>query len=384
MRLHLGPLGIGLLAILATQSVCCSEEKPSSSKFLAEATSRFKEWDRDQNGELSANEVELAITNPKVKGSSAATAVAIRRGMRSNKLESVTLDSLQKSVTAKNGTEPKPPAYEKLYSAALEQIEKTPKELFPTGSPKLDQLSQGHLGDCYLLAGLGTLVHRQPDRLKKFFVPKDNGKIEVRFEGVKHFEIDLPTDGEIALGSKTGGTGIWSNTYEKAIGSIELTNNLKSKREFVAPFQCINVGGAPKDPIGMATGKVFERFYCEVFRDPKIETEQQAAKLNELSTKLKEAFEKGTLVVCGNGPKAKQAIVPGIVYNHSYGVLGYDAKKQLVTLWNPISPNFTPKGNPGLEHGYKTERGQFQVPLQELVKWLGAFSFETEKKFTIE
>ena len=67
---------------------------------------------------------------------------------------------------------------------------------------------------------------------------------------------------------------------------------------------------------------------------------------------------------------------PGIRGNHAYAILGYDVAQDAVTLWDPHGDKFTPKGEPGLEHGYARAEGRAQIPLPELVQFFGGFSFE--------
>ena len=50
-----------------------------------------------------------------------------------------------------------------------------------------------------------------------------------------------------------------------------------------------------------------------------------------------------------------------------------------MTIWNPHSNTFQPKGKPGLENGYVTEGGKFTLPLTEAYQFYGSFTFETDK-----
>jgi hypothetical protein len=96
--------------------------------------------------------------------------------------------------------------------------------------------------------------------------------------------------------------------------------------------------------------------------------------------KLLAAKKAGRLVVGGTAPLGgKQTVVPGLYYNHSYGVLGYNEKADAVTFWNPFGNKYTPKGPGGLAHGYPTEHGRFKMPLADAAMWFGSFSIETDK-----
>ena len=59
---------------------------------------------------------------------------------------------------------------------------------------------------------------------------------------------------------------------------------------------------------------------------------------------------------------------PGVVNDHAYAVLGYDAKADTLHIWNPWGNHFEPKGDMGLEHGYSTKGGHFDMPLKDFVR----------------
>jgi len=81
-----------------------------------------------------------------------------------------------------------------------------------------------------------------------------------------------------------------------------------------------------------------------------------------------------------SAPPPSQKKTPGLGYGHAYSVIAYNAKADKVTIWNPWGNTFTPKGPDGLEHGYKTERGIFQVPLHEFYHHFSSTLVESNKK----
>ncbi len=270
------------------------------------------------------------------------------------------------------------PKFESLYKSALDKIHSTNHELFVAGSPKLESISQGHLGDCFLLVSLGTCAYRDPARLTKMMQPAADGKVAVTLGSEKHLEMNLPTDAEIAIGATTRNTGLWAAMYEQAIGDAMLRRQKSDKH--VTPLSLIGVGGSPHVPLEILTGHIVRKHGCEKYRTPKDEHGASAADLTPLRDDLKLAFAEKRLVVGGNAPIGKQAIVKGLYYNHSYGVLDYDEKTDTVLFWNPFGNTFKPSGPDGLEFGYTTTNGKFRVPLAEAVMWFGAFSIETDEK----
>jgi hypothetical protein len=207
--------------------------------------------------------------------------------------------------------------------------------------------------------------------------PKPDGRVSVHLGTGRTLDLAVPSDGEIALGSRTHATGTWGVAFEKAVGNVYLERQ-KTPRH-VTPLEIVGIGGTPLSPVELITGHVVKRESCEPFRRSDLSAPERESMLAELRQKLIDAFAHHRLVVGGNGPIAHQAIVPQIFYNHSYGVLGYDAGSDEVTFWNPFGNTYQPKGEPGLAHGYITEHGRFRVPLNEAVQWFGAFSIETDE-----
>lgn len=61
----------------------------------------------------------------------------------------------------------------------LQQVQKTTqsdvqKTLFPNGSPKIEDIKQGNIGDCYLLAALMSIIRKDPECIKRCFPGRNN------------------------------------------------------------------------------------------------------------------------------------------------------------------------------------------------------------------
>jgi hypothetical protein len=193
--------------------------------------------------------------------------------------------------------------------------------------------------------------------------------------------VSLPTDVEIAIGAGTLNDGVWVNVFEKAIGTIYLTRQ-KTQRH-VTPYDIIGVGGTPSSPLSILTGHACKRMPCADFQKGKLTPAERDAKLAEIRQELTAAFQSGRLVVGGTASRGNgETIVPGLYYNHSYGVLAFDSETDVVTFWNPMGNHFTPAGDPGLVNGYPTSHGRFDVPLMDAVMWFGAFSMENDQPAT--
>ena len=360
-----------------------SQTTPAAkSEFVEQVRLNFEKWDADRDGELTTNEIELAVADPKVKGKAAAAAASLRRAIRANRdSKSLSLKQIVESVPYKANATPKLPKYEAMYAAALERIQSARREIFVSEKPTVECVSQGRLGDCFLLATLGTAAANDPDRLKKMFKPLPDDKVEVTFGNGRKIVIDMPTDGEISIGAQNHNDGMWALLFEKAIGTVYLERQ-KTPRH-VTPLSIIGVGGTPNVPLELLTGHAIKRTGCEDFQRGKLDEAAREKKLAEVREKLSEAQRKGRLIVGGTAPLGgKQTVVPGLYYNHSYGVLAFNEKTDEVTFWNPFGNRYTPKGPPSLKTGYVTEHGRFTMPLTDAVMWFGSFSIETDEAST--
>jgi hypothetical protein len=373
----LGIIATVVLWMVAGTSRCTGAEVAASTEFLQQVTAHFNEWDRDRNGSLSADEIERAVADPKVTDVAAAAAVALRRAVRmDSSIAPLSLEQISRQVAGKANGATGQPHYLSMYAGALAYIRASRHEMFVSGLPRLDTLGQGHLGDCFLLAGLGAFVDHDPARLKEMMRVLPDGTVEVNFTSGQHLVLPAPSDGEIALGSRTRHDGVWGPMFEKAVGTVFLDRQKTAR--YVTPLSIVGVGGSPHTIVELVTGHRVRRSGCEAFQSGKTDAAEVAAKLDEIRGELVDARKHGKLIVGGTAPMGKQAIVPGLYYNHSYAILDYDRSSDLVTFWNPIGNAFKPKGAPGLKNGYETSYGRFKVPLPEAVMWFGSFSIETD------
>jgi len=381
--LTLAGLALSPLLTFAATGLAADAPAVTTSPFAQQVHEHFAAWDRDSNGELSVEEIEKAVNNPAVQGEAAAAAASLRRAVRADKsLAPLTEEKITTSLATESTKEKPQPKYEAMYESALKKIASARKELFVEETPRVETIAQGRMGNCFLLASLGTCAHRDPTRLKSMFELQPNGRVFVKFGTGAKVELDLPTDAEMAIGASTRNTGSWANMYEKAIGAAMLDGTGQGRH--VTPLSRISSGGTPSVPLAHLTGHVVRKHSCRDYRAPLDEQGASAADLEPLRKDLLAAFSEGRLVVGGCGPKKDQRLVKGIVYNHSYGVLDYDAKTDTVLFWNPLGTSRTPAGPEGLEHGYTMNHGQFRVPLKEAVMWFGSFSIETNEPYTGE
>ena len=88
----------------------------------------------------------------------------------------------------------------------------------PTG-PSINDVSQGELGDCYLLSVLSSVAKTDVPLIRQLIVPNANGTFTVTFTGKKTVTVnaDLPTlpDGRPAYAQLGTDNSLWVPLVEK-------------------------------------------------------------------------------------------------------------------------------------------------------------------------
>ncbi len=264
--------------------------------------------------------------------------------------------------------------YEKSYTWALERISKANRSLFVTQPPLIDSIRQGKTGDCFCLAALRIVMQRDPQVVVEMIKAQPDGTFSVKV-GDKIIPVPSLTDSELALGASTN-NGLWPLVYEKAIG----ISRIKEDAVDATPYNVVTKGGSAGTMMSVLTGHQIKRWSCKTWRDAASDPTKQATMLDDLRHQLVSAFAEKRLVTGGTNRLAEgQKGPPGITFNHGYAVLGYDSAKDEIHLWNPHGDSFTPKGEEGLTNGYTKTKGEFSLPLKELVTFFGGFAFEQEQ-----
>jgi len=215
---------------------------------------------------------------------------------------------------------------------------------------------------------MAALINRDPAAVAARFT-RDKDGFTVRLNGDRTVHVSEPTDGEIAISSGTGGQGYWSTVYEKAIGQMRIEDKSLKDPPLVAA-----TAGSAGTMVKVLTGNEIKRFSCSPWRKPETTPAEKDALLAQLRTLLKETSSAHRLMTAGTGTKGSK--VPGISSWHAYAVLGYDAASDKVVIRDPHGQDYQPRGTPGLENGYPAAKGVMEIPLGEIVEFMGGFAFE--------
>lgn len=371
--------------LLLSGCFCAIASAGTAATFLEEIATHFKAWDADHDQVLSVAEIEKGVASPEFEGPAAAAIASLRRAVRTKeyKLPPLTLEAIQKLV-------PKPkeradlPDLDGMFASALKKISSGSSELFGPTKLGLDCLEQGKLGDCFCLAPMGAMLNRNPADVTRMFVVGNDGFVSVTLGGGRVFRVPFPTDAERALMATTDGSGVWVNCYEKAVGQLKMK---KDNPDHHTELSVVTRGGSAGTMLSVLTGHEIVRASCLPFRDKKVSEAEKQKLLNDIRQQMTSTQEARRLI-CGGTASGKTPDghkPPGVRGPHAYAILKYDAKTDVVTLWDPHGDDYKPAAEPvGIKNGYPRTQGRVDVPLTELVQWFGGFSFETTRPLKAE
>jgi len=356
--------------------------KKKASSFAAIVDASFANWDKTKDGKLSAHEVNVLLSDPKVKGDEAMALASIHVFQRDHKnpptfvKDDLTKLNAKASIAERRDKAQKSPHFDDHFGSFHAHLNKVTRELFVDKKPpSLDGFEQGQIGDCFFLSVLGTAISRNAEAVHRMFREDKGGAVTVTFGCGKAVNVAPLTDAEIVLGSKAGQQGLWLNVAEKAFGMVENLNPKKPRSEVA--LDVIASGGDPDHTIEVLTGHKAEMFAIR-HTSGKNAGPPDEKKIPAIVAKLREGLKNATsrkaLLACATG---EGKLPPGIVSGHAYGILGFDSTHDTIHVWNPWGNNFTPKGNPGLENGYETKGGNFTLPLSDFARIFEEVYFET-------
>lgn len=343
----------------------------------------FDKWDLNHDNKLSFEEVERLMLDPRIKGEAAAAVAAVHHFQRSKKGPQADIAkelllhppkiSQKEQENERIDLPAKLPNFHTWFEDYLKHIQARPTQLFDANGPSLDGVHQGRMGDCFFVSTMGGTAQRFPRAVEQMIRQRPDGTFDVHFPGAPPMHVGHLTDAEFAMGSHSAKQGLWMNVCEKAYGII-LESKAKKKTGDKISLDAISHGGAVDPVMQVLTAKKAESISLTKAHGHGGANPEVRVLASRVHGLLTAALSQGHLVGCATG-KTKTA--PGVVTDHAYSILGYDARSGAVHVWNPWGNKFTPKGDPGLQSGYPTESGQFSVPLQEFVQIFTEFYVET-------
>ena len=414
------------IAVAGLGSLAFADEAKQT-PFVSSVTRNFQTWDADRNGELSKAEIDALFRDPKITGDDAAAVSALKLITRSSKIKLPALtvgyfndynakvigtiraetsgDVVDQTTTTEGGgrdasgsqagptTKPidSPARWDRYFVAGKKRLSQAGGRQWASSSFQLESMKQGALGDCFFVASLGSIAKRRPEQLHKLVVQQTDGSYKASFPDGKTFSFPKLTDSQIAI-SGTSGEGAFLAVFEQAFGKYRA--QLRGKPLDTDGTDVLYTGGDSSNTLQQLTGRQTQRISFGKNLDVRAENAEKV--LPEVRKLLVRNIESHMAITCGGVIGVKRTkdakgtevttdkgrlpiVPPAILQNHVYVVTDYDAKADLVTIWNPHSNTFKPKGTPSMENGYVTEGGKFTLPLSEAYQFYGSFTFETDK-----
>ena len=359
---------------------------------------------------------DILCVRPDIHGQEAAAVATIKRIVRSGKVAVPPLDLDHLTAPEPSTKQAKPrsteqaadredspeapagttqlrtPKFQSSYAACLRRITSAKRDLFLDDTPDLDRCRQGPLGNCFLVASVGALVSRDPATIKSLITTKEGGGYDIHFGDGQSVSVSALTDAELAISGTTGDEGLWLPVLEKAVGSLRMQED-PEKYPLESPTDAIAHGGSTATIVKLLTGHQTERITLK--RRPKVDEANApkgpdgkpiapepvpAADPAELAARVRTAVNKALnsyrLVTASTGTEKQP---PGISPKHAYAVIAYDPTIDSLIVWNPHGNTFNPKGDPGIDAGYKTRRGVFTLPVTDFIRIFRGVVLETDQ-----
>jgi hypothetical protein len=199
--------------------------------------------------------------------------------------------------------------------------------LFGSGGPKITDIVQGGLDDCYFLAGLGETVLHSPSTIQNMFINNGDGTFTIKF--LNNGKADYVTV-NLQLPASPDGTFAYANVG----GSLSSTSN-------VLWVALAEKGYAELAASGWSRGASEANAYSSISLGWEGDVVNQVAGKSEATTKMANtsAVQNALITVAGNGTwvglESNARPASNIVPNHVYVLESYNASTHLFTMYNP-------------------------------------------------
>jgi hypothetical protein len=230
------------------------------------------------------------------------------------------------------------------------------------GRPNQAAVRQGQIKDCWFVAAAAGVAQQQPNRIPGLIVDNNNGTYTVTFSNFKAVTIGFAGD----VNNYSSANGDWLKILEKAYGQAVWNDKVATWGN--TPYDYINRGSPPEAAIKALTGNsTTDHTFSWTFD-------------STTRTKLTNAFANGKTVVAvtnsagGTKQNNKKTSIDGIVRNHAFTVVAFDAQNDRVRLRNPWGNN--PMYN---VNGQQTYRGADTEAANDGYFWMSLTDFT--KKF---
>ncbi|MBX6312261.1 MAG: hypothetical protein IRY99_04980 [Isosphaeraceae bacterium] len=346
----------------------------------------FAAWDLNHDGRLESVEIDALMPRQSIRGEAAAALATIKlreREVRATERPhfAISLEQLTNPQADEGEAHPVDAArkglhhfrYESHYRRNLGVLATLVRRLYAGRGPNFQVMRQGPIGDCYFFSLTGYLAARTPQKIAHMIQPQADGHYLVRFGNGVAVRVPNPSEAEVLVNNSSSSLedGLWLPVLEKALGMVMRARASAPKRTAEATDAMASGGPTPLI-IHLYSGHRSHRISLRAGRDAPL-------RIATLRRSLPEVLARGMLAGLNmdHSPPHDGKKIPGLGYNHSYAILAYDPRTDLVTIWNPWGNTFHPKGPEGVEHGFVTEHGVFRMPLTTLYQQFSEVHLET-------
>lgn len=361
--------------------------------FSNKSIAMFDKIDNDKNGFISSKELLSKMNDPSIKGEDAAViALFIQKyddlKNLSNENNLIKKDGITKETLKELDKLPPDNLLKKDINSSFNKLkEKVDKNISlrnPDGSLKLPEkasdinykdVTQGTIGDCYLLATLVSLAKTNPQKIKDMIKDNGDGTYNVKFSD-ETIKVKSPTDVELALYANGDS---WVPIIEKAYAVYKNEESM-FKSAANNPLKHLNV--VVKKTVETIKGEnIFSKkdnaynkignggFTSNVMSDlvsvKPIEKPLSSVSLDTTRNILKDIIKNNKLITASIQDSNKY----GLEKKHAYAVLDYDTKTDKVTIKNPWG-----HGEGKLLDG--EDDGIFTIPLSEFNKTFQRITYQ--------
>jgi hypothetical protein len=398
-RAAMGAAVFGLLVhgATATAQDDTSEPKPPAQKensdasaatFAAVVEANFSRWDLNHDGRLESKEIDLLMNRANIHGDAAAALASIKRRERripagqrgqyapeqSELLSAGAGGGAARSLDSARGIS-HAFHFEADFRHNRHVLATLTHKLYAGDGPNFEKMHQGPIGDCYFFSLVGYLAARDPQRIVRMIQPEAGGNFIVHFYDGENYRVPAPSDAEILINNSAVSLedGIWLAVLEKALGE-RMRRMAKPEKRTAEAIDSMAAGGT--------TSMIIHLFGGHTALDISLRKLPQAqAHLAELRHYLPLVLSHRMLASLTVDKPPPSGKVPHLGYDHAYAILAFNPETDRVTIWNPWGNTVTPKGPEGLENGFVTKHGVFEMPLTMMYEAFSDVYLETPKAF---
>ena len=218
---------------------------------------------------------------------------------------------------------------------------------FGAGGPSMNDINQGYLGDCYMLASLAEVAKQEPSLIQSMITNNGNNTYGVRFfygGSAQYVTVnDSLADGGGVFNS---GTNIWASLVEKAYAQVQASGDITGNNvNYGNSFSTIGNGGAPEYALEeitgastitdfYANGSSWSRYaYSNTFSVQSASSGFTTASV--LATLATDLAGGSDVVLSSRTQSADSRGYITLVANHALSIYGYDSATGQLEIRNP-------------------------------------------------